>query len=195
MLNCAAPTKFSRMRLSFSQKTGRSKAGTAAIQCPRPVPCSKGQRVRVLPLPSDAGPAAALAASSGPDTEDLRRKSGQPELRCGADSAGIGAAGRKNQPLRRAARDEKGRAAESTGPQTAEPDESGCRSAKGGKPDSPKLYCDGSQSVRGRKTLTLPPFWTATTAKSSAFPWMTIECIHAFEGACQVCNARGISAQ
>ena len=102
MLNCAAPTKFSRMRLSFSQKTGRSKAGTAAIQCPRPVPCSKGQRVRVLPLPSDAGPAAALAASSGPDTEDLRRKSGQPELRCGADSAGIGAAGRKNQPLRRA---------------------------------------------------------------------------------------------
>ena len=98
---------------AFGTPSGRHRrhAEPAAIQCPRPVPCSKGQRVRVLPLPSDAGPAAALAASSGPDTEDLRRKSGQPELRCGADSAGIGAAGRKNQPLRRAARDKKGRTA------------------------------------------------------------------------------------
>jgi len=63
-----------------------------------------------------------VAASSGPDTKDLRRKSGQPELRRGTDSA------------------------ETSGAQATEPDKSGRRSAKGGKSDPAELYREGSQS-------------------------------------------------
>lgn len=101
-----------------------------------------------LPLSADIGPHPSVAASSGLDSKDLRRKFGERELRRGTDVAvaGAGAGRREGQPFHRAARYEKGRAAEASGPQAAGPDEGGRRGAKGGKSDPPELYRGGAQS-------------------------------------------------
>lgn len=97
--SCGALMRYSRMRSVFLQRTGSGKGRAAVrvhsvaqttIQRAGHVPGTQGQRIRVLPLAEASIWSAALAAASGPYTEDIPIASRQRQLRHPAGLAGSG---------------------------------------------------------------------------------------------------------